>query len=378
MFDMLKPVRTPEAKAPLLQLWEQANWGARLMTTPNDYRAYHLYRKDRGRREALRYLSGPRAEPLWDSLNREPELLVDKLAYENHFRAAGLPVPHTLGVTAATPHVGDRPVLQEAAQLTGFLRERLGAGQQLVLKMLDAEQGIGVRVLTGIDGDDLLLPTGESTPLEATVDGILASDRVWLVQERIVQHPDLDELNSSSLNSLRLVTFRHRNGDVDIPLATLRIGRASAQTDGYSEGGGVAVRIDLATGRFADQGAQKPSYSLLPVDRHPDSGVAFAGRTMPHWTEVREMARAFAARAGANRYIGWDVASTPSGPVFVEGNEGFDVGLSQLLSDGMLTDEFVELMSQESDLRYDVKRLPPLRPLHAFRSLRSRSVPEEF
>lgn len=378
MLDMLKPVRTPEAKTPLVQLWEQVNWGARLMITPNDYRAYHLYRKGRGRREALRYLSGPRAEPLWETLNRETGLLEDKLAYENHFRALGLPVPRTLAVTAATPRAGDRPILQDAAQLASFLRERLGAGQQLVLKMLDSEHGIGVRVLTGIDGDDLLLPTGESAPLGPTVDGLLASDRVWLLQERITQHPDLDELNSSSLNSLRLVTFRHRNGDVDIALTTLRIGRASAQTDGYSKGGCVAVQIDPVTGRFADQGAQKPTYSLLPVDRHPDSGVAFASRTMPHWSEVCTMARAFATHAGANRYIGWDVASTPHGPVFVEGNEGFGVGLSQLLSDGMLTDDFVAMIHQEADLRYEVKRLPPLRPLHAFRSLRSRSAPEDF
>lgn len=378
MLEILKPVRTPDAKAPLVQLWEQVNWGARLLTTPNDYRAYHLYRKGRGRPEALRFLSGPRAEPLWESLNREPRLLQDKLAYENRFRSLGLPVPNTLAVTAETMHAGDRPVLQGAGQIERFLRERLGAGQQLVLKMLDAEQGIGVRVLTGIDGADLLLPTGGRVPLRSTVDGLLASTRVWLFQERLVQHPDLDELNSSSLNSLRLVTFRRRNGDVDIPLATLRIGRASAETDGYSEGGGVAVQIDTDTGRFADLGAQKPTYSLLPIERHPDSGVAFAGRTIPEWSAVREMARTFAAHAGENRYIGWDVASTPQGPVFVEGNEGFDVGLSQLLSNGMLTDEYVELIRQEADLRYEVTRVPPLRPLHAFRSLRGRSAPADF
>lgn len=378
MLGMLSPVRTQDAKPPLVQLWEQLNWGARLMVTPNDYRAYHLYRKGRGRREALRYLSGPRAEPLFKPLNLEIELLADKLAFENHFRGAGLPVPRTLAVTAATEHAGDRPVLSTPERISDFLRARLTAGQQLILKMLDAERGIGVRVMTGIDGEDLLLSNGQRAPLRQTADELLTSGRVWLIQERIVQHPDLDALNASSLNSLRLVTFRHRNGDVDVPIATLRIGRAANQTDGYSAGAGVAVQIDPATGRFGDVGAQKPTYSLAPIDRHPDSGIAFAGRTMPHWPEVLKLARAFAAHAGANRYIGWDVASTPEGPVFVEGNEGFDVGLAQLQSDGMLTDEFVTLIREETGIDYKVKRLPPLRPLDALRSLRRSLGPDIY
>lgn len=238
MLGMLKPVDAPGAKAPLVQLWEQVNWGARLMVTTNDYRAYHLYRRDRGRHEALRYLSGPRSEPLFRALNRETGLLIDKLAFENHFRAAGLPVPRTLAVTADTEHAGGRPVLGTPEQIADFVRERLLAGRQLVLKMLDAEQGIGVRVLTGIDGEGLLLSNGDRVPLGPTVAELVGSNAVWMVQERIVQHPELDELNATSLNSLRLVTFRHRNGDVEIPITVLRIGRTTEQIDGYSAGGG--------------------------------------------------------------------------------------------------------------------------------------------
>lgn len=378
MLGMLTPVRTPDAKTPLVQLWEQLNWGARLLVTPNDYRAYHLYRRGVGRSQALRYLSGPRAEPLFPALNREPDLLIDKLAYENHFRAAGLPVPRTLAVTAATEHAGDRPVLSTPERIADFLRERLTAGQHLVLKMVDAERGIGVRVLTGIDGDDVLLSNGQRTPLGPTVDELLASARAWLIQERIVQHPELDEFNASSLNTMRLVTFRHRNGTVEVPIVTLRLGRATSQTDGYSAGGGVSLRIDPATGRLGDRGAQKPTYSRAPIDRHPDSGIPFAGRTVPHWAEVLELAGRFAAHAGDNRYIGWDVASTPQGPVFVEGNEDFDVGGAQLQSDGMLTDEFVELMRAETGVDYEVRRLPPLRPVQALRGLRKRFGPDVY
>lgn len=138
------------------------------------------------------------------------------------------------------------------------------------------------------------------------------------------------------------------------------------------------VQIDPITGRFADRGAQKPTYSLLPTDHHPDSGAVFAGRTMPNWPEVLELARASGAHAGVNRYIGWGVASTPQGPVFVEGNEDFYVGLAQLQSDGMLTDEFVELMREETGIAYEVTRLPPLRSLHALRSLRKRFSPHAF
>jgi hypothetical protein len=378
MLGMLRPVRTEDAKPPLVQLWEQVHWGARLMVTPNDYRAYHLYRKDRGRRDALRYLSGPRAVPMFTPLNRETDLLIDKLAFENRFSALGLPVPRTLAVTDDTEHVGDRPVLRSAEEISAFLRERLLAGQELVLKMLDAERGIGVRVATGIDGDDLLMSNGERAPLGPTVDDLLASGRVWLIQERIVQHPELAELNPSSLNSLRVVTFRHRNGEVEVPYAVLLAGRASRQIDGYEEGGGLLVKIDPATGRYGEQGAQRPNHSLLPVDRHPDSGIVFAGRTYPFWSEVLELARAFAQHAGANRFIGWDIATTPSGPLMMEGNQDFDVGMVQLHTDGMLTDEFVDLIGQETGVRYEAKQLPPLRPVLAARSLRARLGPDVY
>jgi hypothetical protein len=87
-------------------------------------------------------------------------------------------VPRTLAVTAATEHAGERPVPSMPEQISDFLRERLAAGQQLVLKMLDAERGIGVRVLTGIDGDDLLLSNGQRASLGPTVDALVTSERV--------------------------------------------------------------------------------------------------------------------------------------------------------------------------------------------------------
>lgn len=367
MLNAVRPVRQPGAKSGMRQIWEVLHWGSRLMTTPNDYRTHRLYMSGVGRREARRFLSGPRGQHLIWPLNTAPHILEDKLAYEAHFGAAGLPVPETLAVIAAEPDALGRRTLSNRDQVREFLVDTASTGQGLAVKPLDAWEGEGVQIIVGVDGGEFILSNGERQSIDGVLD--VTSTGVWIVQKRIVQHAELDAFNASTLNTLRLGTFRRRDGKVDIVFAVLRIGRAHSQIDAYNHGG-YSIRIDPETGAFADHAFQKAKFSNDLAPTHADSGTPFAGRQYPFWDDVVAKAKGFAAAAGENVFVGWDVSVTPTGPVFVEGNHNWDVQLAQIGSKGMLTDDFVALLKTETGVKIDPHRMPPLRPLRALSVLR--------
>ncbi len=362
----LTPIRDQNSKPAAQQMWERIHWGARLMATPNDYRRHQLYLRGKTHKDALRYLSGPLGSGPLHGLNPDLELLEDKLQFEDHFGGKGLPVPTTVAVIGIPD--GHRPILHGQGEVAGFLRSALAQDQQLVIKPLDALQGRGVVVIERISGDDLVLSHGQRQPVDELSSAVSTGGR-WLIQKRISQHGTLAALNPSSLNTVRLGTFRHQDGLVDIQFALLRVGRADSQID--TSDNGFSVRVDCASGRLSARGYTKQGNSAPPWDtRHCDSGAVFGECTVPFWNEIIELGTQFAHHAGRNRFVGWDVAVTPDGPVFVEGNGNWGMASPQLDTSGILTDEFIVKLREEAGIEFDIDHLPPLRPIEAVRGLR--------
>ncbi|WP_179228914.1 sugar-transfer associated ATP-grasp domain-containing protein [Parenemella sanctibonifatiensis] len=367
MYKAVRPVRVPGAKPSIQQVWEMLHWGSRLIVTPNDYRTHRLYMRGIRRSDALRYLSGPRAEGLYPVLNPDPEVLEDKIRYERHFGGLGLPVPETLAVIADEARPDGLRTLTTATEVRQFLEAELGDGAGLVVKPVDGLKGAGVTVATGIDGSDLMLSNGDRRPVSELVEETRVG--TWIVQKRVVQHPEIEALNSSTLNTLRLGTLRRSDGRVEIIFAVLRVGRAHSQIDAYDHGG-YSVRLDPQTGAFADQAYQNAIFSLERSRAHADSGAEFAGRIFPFWGDLLTLAESFARASGPNIFVGWDVAATPDGIVFLEGNHNWGAHLAQIDSRGMLTDELLEALDAEAGITFDVRCPPAVKPLTALRKLR--------
>ena len=53
---------------------------------------------------------------------------------------------------------------------------------------------------------------------------------------------------------------------------------------------------------------------------HPMTGKRIPGTQIPYWDEVRAMCLSAMHRVPQVRFVAWDVAITPDGPVFIEGN----------------------------------------------------------
>ena len=191
--------------------------------------------------------------------------------------------------------------LSAAAQA---LREFCSGKTEVVAKLRDGMCGNGV---------EMLRPAQYPDPEKFYTD--LQSRGVGVLEDVIVQHPDMSALYPDSINTLRLVTLN--NGKtVTLVLALCRVGNGS-RVDNFLHGG-MATRIDMQTGRMQYDCVDEKN---RVYDKHPVTGVRFVGYQIPMWAQCVEMAKKAALEVPQIGYVGWDIAVTPDGPALVEGNE---------------------------------------------------------
>ena len=148
----------------------------------------------------------------------------------------------------------------------------------------------------------------------------------YILQRKVVQSAEMDVLNPHAINTLRIVTM-NRHGRCYVLTSLLRVGTAkTGHVDNWAVGG-LAIGIE-STGYLKKYGFYKPSYGLKE-SVHPDTGVEFSSFRVPGYDD----ACALACRAHQAFYnvgtIGWDVAITEDGPVFIEGNDNWEISLLQ-------------------------------------------------
>lgn len=138
-----------------------------------------------------------------------------------------------------------------------------------------------------------------------------------VLEEKIIQDDLMSSLHPSSVNTLRIVTYRKENDDVVIHLPFIKVGQKGSFVDNGGAGGILAL-IDEETGIITTDGKDELN-NIYEV--HPDTNVKFKGFRIPKWEEVKKLAKEASKEFNYSRYIGWDVAiSKDKGPVIVEGN----------------------------------------------------------
>ena len=188
----------------------------------------------------------------------------------------------------------------EADKLAAFCAGK----DEIVAKPRDGMCGKGVEMLRPADYADA-----------AALYAYLQSTGTGVVEEKIVQHPDMARLYPGSVNTLRMVTL-HNDKTVSLVLAICRVGNGG-KVDNFLSGG-MMTRIDLDTGRlqYVCVDEQNRTY-----ETHPITGTPFVGYPIPMWDACVALAKRAAEVVPQIGYVGWDLALTPDGPVLVEGNE---------------------------------------------------------
>ena len=148
-----------------------------------------------------------------------------------------------------------------------------------------------------------------------------------LVEEFVVQHPDLMRLSPSGLNTIRIITQLNDLDKVDIIGARLRI-TINSSVDNLAAGN-IAAPINVKTGKLEGPGV----YSDITREEeylHPVTKTEIVGFKIPFWNEAIDMVIAAALYNKNNRSVGWDVAISESGPELIEGNHNWCKLLWQL------------------------------------------------
>lgn len=207
-----------------------------------------------------------------------------------------------------------------------------------VFKPVGGECGKGIYFINAQKGQFSLDDT-ELTPNK--LKELLGKEK-YLVQEIVVQHLDMASLHPQSLNTLRLVTIRNiHTGEIRVFPSILRIGTGDSKVDNTSQGG-LAVAVDLSTGRLGDFGFYKPEYGTK-TDVHPDSRIRFSDFTVPHFKEAKEQAMFLHSMLPSINSIGWDIAIGENGPVFIEGNDNWEINGPQICN-GPLKSTFLKYL----------------------------------
>lgn len=138
-----------------------------------------------------------------------------------------------------------------------------------------------------------------------------------LLEEVLIQHDQMAALNPDTINTIRVVSMVNDKGEINIPMANVRIGRTGAFVDNFCSGG-MSASVDVNTGVISSLAYTKgmETYSV-----HPDTQCPILGYQIPEWDSVLKLVRYGAQKMPGLRYIGWDVAIKNDGTAcFIEGN----------------------------------------------------------
>lgn len=255
----------------------------------------------------------------------------DKFYFNIFLERFGIPTPKVyLYVKDKKPlFFNNQYAIVQSASGTEQLKQFFSQDMDAFAKPSDGQLGNGVFSLK-IKQGKIYVDNKEMT-YEELEEIILSAD--YLVQECVYQHPKMAELCPSCINSIRLQTVMDKDGTVHPFGAGLRIGRLGSSVDNWAKGG-VFVGINMETGKLMDTGFMKPQFGTS-VKEHPDTHAAFKDFEIPFYKEAEALAVKLHGYLYRCHSVGWDIAITENGPVFIEGNGLWEISLLQAVHGGL-------------------------------------------
>ena len=198
--------------------------------------------------------------------------------------------------------VGNKPVCrQEAIQYCSNIAD-------VLIKPTLKCHGDGVYKFSVYDG----ITTVKGLTIEQLFDSYNPN---FIIQKVLHQHPQMDELNSSSVNTIRILTY-HSEQEVLMLYSVIRIGKQGAEIDNETAGG-ISTRInsDGTLCRFAFGSPGNDNVEKT------DSGVVLDGYKIPSYEKAIDLAKRMHLLLPHFDLVGWDIAiDTEGNPIIIEYN----------------------------------------------------------
>lgn len=278
----------------------------RFGSTPNDFLMYEFYRKSN--RERKRFITYRKCQRILRKYNpKNVELFKDKVAFNQRFR--DYVHREWLDMDACTPE-----------EFAAFVRKH----HTVILKPARGGKGKGVIKFS-----------------ESELDSFSPEDyQNHICEEILVQHPAMSAMNPSSVNTIRVLTFRGQ-----IIACVLRSGGQDSIVDNISSNG-IGCHLDIETGIVDTRGRNMAMDTFL---FHPSTGCLIPGFRVPHWEAVKQTVRELGECVPDIQYVGWDIAILEDTVAVIEGNNGPGHHAVQMIAQTGLYDRIKEI--RKADVR---------------------------
>ena len=141
------------------------------------------------------------------------------------------------------------------------------------------------------------------------------SQQDYIVQKIIKQHPKLEAIHKSSVNTIRICSILMEDG-VYILSSCMRMGVGSARVDNVTAGGiSCGINKDGILDKYA-----YAYYSGEKFEKHPQ-GIVFDGYSIPSYDKAVALVKRAHPVISHFRLVSWDIAINDKGePVLIEPN----------------------------------------------------------
>lgn len=341
-------MKDPERKSLPKIVTELAYLTLTFKTLPRHYFSRLLFKKDRT--NIKDYFPSKVLYKIKPHFNEKgaTEVLENKLFFDFFYRQFNIPVPKIVMYNHRNVFVVNKEVhrIHTPTEFNSLLEN--------VFKNNNIKDSIFIKRTYGTYGGNKVFRIlfnqlgADSQPVNDLFKEVIQSG--YLFQETVKQHPEMNKLNASCLNTLRMDTFINLDGKVEIISAYLRVSLNNSYVDNMTSGG-CGVRVDLTTGRLDKFGMMslKNGGVSMPF-KHPITHTVFHDVTIPFFDQVKQLVIEVAGYLPNLRLIGWDIAIGESGPVLIEGNSDYDVTGTDSVSHGARSNPVFRKVLTEIDL----------------------------
>jgi alpha-L-glutamate ligase-like protein len=242
-----------------------------------------------------------------NNARRNYPLVDDKLLTKQLAQKAGIPVPELYGVVE---------FIHDAARVA----EIAAPHKQFAIKPCRGSGGGGIVVVKNVFGGSFQKVSGEivsAADMQYHVTNMLSgmyslksqADKV-ILEYAVKFDPIFDEITYQGVPDIRIICYK------GVPvMAMLRLPTRKSDGKANLHKGGIGVGVRMHDG-VTMYGVQSNSF----INEHPETLHKLAGRTIPNWPQLLEMAAKFYDIVGLG-YVGVDIVlDRDKGPMVLEAN----------------------------------------------------------
>lgn len=279
----------------------------------------------------------------------------DKVLYAAMLRGMGINAPSLQAALWTDGAETAFPIYRDAAAFAQFLRTE--ARYPLFGKPRDGSESKGSASFDSYDEARDRLVSVRGKEVDPDVFAAEAMQKFgaggYIVQDRVVPHPALQEVSGHAVGTVRIFTLDEGDGP-EPRYAVWKIPAFNGIADNLWRKGNLIAEVDVKTGEVlaVRRGGVD---GRTTFDTHPESGAQLVGRILPDWADALALVQRAASLTPHVLGIGFDLALSDKGPLVIEANTRPAHGLYQSATGrGFLSPEMREAVERATAHAKDI------------------------